>query len=157
MSEIEIDRILSEYTCRIESFFHQRVYDEYDADDLVQESLCAVLESYRSFKKNSSASTWIYSICRNTLYNYFYRKNRHNSLISKLKNQRVTREQHEYTFYVEESLERLFKIYSRLYQLYYRDCYKVKEIAGILHKPQGTVKHLLYQLRQRIRESFQLF
>jgi RNA polymerase sigma factor (sigma-70 family) len=73
-----------------------------------------------------------------------------------MKNQHIDDDEWETKYFVEESVKKLPKIYNQLYHLYYRDCYKIKEIADILNIPQGTVKYLLYQLRQQIRESLQL-
>ena len=42
-------------------------------------------------------------------------------------------------------------LYRKLYDEYYTVGQKVKDIAALLEKPEGTVKYLLYDLRRRLR------
>ena len=160
MSERELEKIFHEYMEKIERFYAGRVYDENDRDDLVQDTLCAIIESYGRFRNNSSVSTWVYSICRNRFYNYLYKKERQNNLFSEIKNREkiegeLNKNPTEEKLYIEDLLKNLPKMYSKLYELFYEEGYKIKEIARYLRMPEGTVKYLLHQLRQKIRGLLQ--
>ena len=67
-------RLLNEYEPKMRRFFSTKVAHQLDRDDLFQEAAYAIIKSYKKFKAKSSLSTWIYSICRNILYNYYYKK-----------------------------------------------------------------------------------
>ncbi len=48
-------------------------------------------------------------------------------------------------------LEGLPHMQQKLYRLYYEEARSIREIAGMLGGPEGTIKYLLYQFRRRLR------
>lgn len=53
------------------SYAYFRVRDNQVAEDLVQETLLAAIESLNNYKKNSSLKTWLTAILKNKILDYF--------------------------------------------------------------------------------------
>lgn len=62
---------VAEFGSYLFSYASFRVRDQEVAEDLVQETFLAALESLGSFKNNSSLKTWLVSILRNKIFDYF--------------------------------------------------------------------------------------
>ena len=65
------------YEHKINLFFRQKQLSREEREDLTQEVLCRLYESISVYQGKSSLATWIFSVCRYTLYEY-YRKNHYN-------------------------------------------------------------------------------
>jgi RNA polymerase sigma-70 factor (ECF subfamily) len=150
--EKSVLRIIGEYEARIGYFFRSKVGDRDDAEDLVQEVLFRIVGSIATFVGRSALSTWIYGVCRNVLYHYYWQKKRSEKIFRRLTDR----------FAVDEFdgrdlrslIENLKKPLSTVYDLYYRKNYKIKEMAKLLDRPEGTIKYLLYTLRLEIRRYY---
>ncbi len=55
-----------------------RLRDKNTAEDIVQETLLAVIKSGESYKKRSSIRTWLTSILKNKIMDYYRKKGREN-------------------------------------------------------------------------------
>ena len=49
-------------------------------------------------------------------------------------------------------IDRLPAVLQKLHQLYYAEGLSIKEISIVLDKAEGTIKYLLYRLRNELRE-----
>ncbi len=144
-------RLLNEYEPKMKRFFSGKVTNQLDRDDLYQEATYAIIKSYQNFKKKSSLSTWIYSICRNILYTYYYKKKRVTDIYERLK-ERTPKDEHDMII-LHMVLKKLPPLYKNIYDLRYRKGYSIKELAKMLERPEGTIKYLLYQLRGKLKEE----
>ena len=142
-----------EYEPKIMRFFRSRVSDDDVVEDLAQESLFQAIKAADRFRRESSISTWIYAICKNTLFTHYYKKKKSELLFQKLKcsNESVDSEEID----IKTFIDRLDKPFSVIYDLYYKKGYKIKEMARMLSRPEGTIKYLLYTLRIRLKEYLQ--
>ena len=52
---------------------------------------------------------------------------------------------------IDMLIDTLPEIHRRLYRLYYEENRTVREISGLLDRPEGTVKYLLYALRKQLK------
>lgn len=68
--------IISRYQNKIFRYVYTRVYDYDEASDMTQDIFLIVMESLKTFRKESLFSTWLFSIAVNYCKNY-RRKNRH--------------------------------------------------------------------------------
>ncbi len=55
---------------RFRLFVHQRIRNEQDCEDIVQEALMAISREYRDIKFNTSFSAWSYNVLKNRLLAY---------------------------------------------------------------------------------------
>jgi RNA polymerase sigma factor (sigma-70 family) len=148
----EIYDIIRLYEPKIKCFFQSKLLNREDIDDMVQETIFQIIKSIHDFKGKSAISTWIYGICRNTLYNHYYQKKKSNSIIDKLSDPLIRDEYEKVDMKI--FLDKLEKPLYTIYNLYYINNLKIKEISGLLNKPEGSVKYLLYILRMKVREYF---
>ncbi len=132
----------------IEGYFHARVTQNEDAEDLSQETAYQVIRSWNRFEHRAAVSTWIYSICRNVFAAYLRQKNRDLGGSSDLQPSVASQEERQLIDFAVESMDSRHR---RLYDLYYCRGYTVKEIAQNLGTPEGTVKYELYVLRRKAK------
>ncbi|MCK4543789.1 MAG: sigma-70 family RNA polymerase sigma factor [Spirochaetales bacterium] len=151
MIDEKIGRTIEEYEERIEGFFRKKINNIEDIEDLTQDAIIAVIQSYSRFQSRSLISTWIYGICRNVLNSYFYKKTRDR------KNPGFADKEEagllEKTL-LKIAIDRLPPRFETIYDLFYVKKYSIKEIGKLLEKPEGTIKYYLYELRGRIKRYY---
>ena len=150
MSDARLTQIIRDYGPTIRSFLRRKCADPHDLEDLYQECVCAMHEALPRFAGRSSLSTWIYAICRNVFSNYVYYRQRDRSLIGRLHADGETISTEEVTD-LRMLIESLPLLLQSVYRLYYVEGKPVREISGVLAKPEGTVKYLLHKLRASLR------
>lgn len=69
--------IWEEFSVSLKGFIIKRVANEQDADDILQDIFIKIHNNIGSLIDDNKIHTWIYSIARNTIYDYYRRK--HNS------------------------------------------------------------------------------
>ena len=76
MSELNWDSIYQEYSGKVMGYISARVQRRADAEDLCSEVFEKVFRKMEGYdQEKASVGTWIYTITRNTVIDYF-RKNR---------------------------------------------------------------------------------
>lgn len=146
-------RIITSHESKVRGFFSRKVFEVEDVEDLVQDTFCAVLESYRRFSGRSSVTTWIYAICRNVLYSYYHHKTRSRNLIRRLQHP-TEEESEENLLYLRWASDTLAPKHKKLFNDFYRDAMPIKAIALRSGVPEGTVKYQLYELRKELKRIF---
>ncbi len=72
MTKLEAEKIYTEYKEKVERYISGKVENSHDAEDLVSAVFLKVYHNIESFDNlKASISTWIYSITRNTVIDYF--------------------------------------------------------------------------------------
>ncbi len=146
----ELTRILAEYGPKIRAFFIARAPCGEDVDDLCQECMLAIVNSYSRYAGRSSVSTWIYAICRNIYSHHAYHKKRDSALQETLKAVR-SYSRREVDTELKIVLEHLSPLERQLYHLHYVEGFLIREMAQMMGRPEGTVKYLLHKLRETVR------
>jgi RNA polymerase sigma-70 factor (ECF subfamily) len=62
------------YAPRLSWRIHQKIHTHQDAEEVLQDTLYAFLEAARDFQGTSSIQTFLFSICRNKIVDYYRRK-----------------------------------------------------------------------------------
>ena len=150
MSSDELNLLVSSWQPRIRAFFARRCGDQNDIDDLVQETIASIIRCYHTFSRRSAVSTWIYAVCRNTLSNYFYYRDRDYRLVQRLRIDPPALDP-QLPVALRDAIGHLPKDEKKLYILYYVEGRSIREIANKLARPEGTVKYLLHVLRLKVR------
>ncbi len=160
--EAALARLMS-HEARVRSFFLRHV-DEYEADDLTQDTLFAAWRALPDFRGDSAMGTWIQGIAKRRLWNH-YRHNASRPLVLDLDgeleaglsfrafaaspdNDRVS------GLALEMALEGLCSADRQLYESFYRHRICVRHIARDTGEPEGTVKYRLFRLRNNLRRFF---
>ncbi len=68
---LDLYRQLTPY---LQHWFSQKVNDEKDGEELVQDTILSVLDSLPRYKHESSFSTWVVSIAKHELVDYYRRR-----------------------------------------------------------------------------------
>ena len=154
------------YASLVRVFFSRRCPCREDAEDLAQEAFCAIIKGASRFRGDAAASTWIFAICRNVWSSWLAEKAREARLVraATLEAAACNAAPNGDCSGIEDSLPGMFSSLDlakaltglshaerRLYGLYYLEGRRVREIAAIFGKPEGTVKYLLSILRSRIK------
>jgi RNA polymerase sigma-70 factor (ECF subfamily) len=162
-------RLAAEWSAAVRAFYGRRCARAEDAEDLSQEALCAIITGAVRFRGECSEATWVYAVCRNILASWLRAREREARLAEAARAEALAgdrdaggglgqdssglapAEREELGIALEAALASLRPAERRLYELYYPGGLRVKEISGILEKPEGTVKYQLALLRGRLR------
>ena len=83
-SQTLFNTLIDEHTDYFLSYAMMKVDSKQDAEDLVQEMFLAGYKSYKKFENKSSIKTWLISILKNKISDYYRKKSRTPSISSYL-------------------------------------------------------------------------
>jgi RNA polymerase sigma-70 factor (ECF subfamily) len=139
-------------------FFRNKVSD--GAEDLVQQTFLACVQSREHFRKEASFRTYLFTAARSKLYNYLERRGREGAidwgvtscadlgvspsgLLAQGQEQRL----------LLQALRRLPVDLQVALELYYFEQVRGPELAEVLAVPEGTVRSRLRRGREILREQ----
>lgn len=149
MNKQDIELIYTQYCDKVSRFVRSKIYNQIDAEDIVQTVFLKVhsnLDQYDETK--ASLSTWIYTITRNTVYDYLKEKRDH-PVLELIDNTVDSAEEPDDSILNNEALEELASALEKLPQkergviilIYYHGKTKV-EVAKILGITYGQLRYL---------------
>lgn len=159
MDKREYESIYTEYRRKVLGFVRSKVANPADADDIVQTVFLKVYSRLEKYdERKASLSTWIYTVTRNTVYDYLREKR--NRPTSDLPELTVVSEEETYESVMRrETLEELACALEKLPQeqrdavilLYYKglDRQTVAEMFGISY---GRLRYLHDKALKRLGE-----
>ena len=150
LSELEALVIMSEPV--VHRWFSRRVNHEDDVEDLVQECMCAIIESHAGFKRHSTERTWVHGICRNLFFHYLRGKSAQPMQMQKDVVENVSYD-HDAQLAILMAAELLPSRLRSVYELRYVQNRPITEISEFLNRPVGTIKYQLYEIRTRLGKS----
>src|SRR5690242_5257986 len=65
-----LDAVRQDWT-RLRTFIRKRVADPSDAEDILQEVFCELIEAYRAMKPVRDAGRWLFTVARNRITDRF--------------------------------------------------------------------------------------
>lgn len=154
------ERIYIEFKDRVARYVRGKVGNEHDAEDVVSDVFVKVFNGLSDFDENkASLSTWIYTITRNAVIDYFRASKR----LCELPEELYSEDDTEQNIINAEMLERLADALERLNErerdiivLHYYSGRTLKDIAQIMSISYSYIKllHLnaLKELRKYIDE-----
>lgn len=120
-----------------------------DSEDVVAESICKAWEKRDSLKNPAKLRNWMLRITVNLAKNAVTIRNR----------TKLVEDCHEYYNSEPDEKTNIWELVRELKEkestviiLYYYRGFSVKEIAQILHVPEGTVKSRLSQARKHLKD-----
>lgn len=125
-----------------------------DAEDAVAQSLLKAWEKLDHLKKEEQLRSWMISIAMNTSKNMLSRRGREVLLDQEELAVSLIQEGPQETNLWSQVWE-MKKTYRVVLLLYYYDGYSVKEIAGMLRVPEGTVKSRLARAREELGQMIE--
>jgi RNA polymerase sigma-70 factor (ECF subfamily) len=155
----QFERIVREYQDRIFRLAFSMLGDRGAAEETAQDVLVRVWKGLSGFRAESSLSTWIYAITRNTCLTALRRRDLR--LVSL--DEPAPRRQAERKVAAEwataefpeaaELLNRLPAKYRQVVALFYMQEKSYDEVARMLDLPLGTVKTYLFRARKSLAEE----
>jgi RNA polymerase sigma-70 factor, ECF subfamily len=147
----------NQYRHRLLRFVLLRVSNKVEAEEIVQETFINCLKSLGLFRGRSGLWTWMCSIARHEVADYYRKKYAKRALktiplMDFLANDEVVlRDSHDVALRVMGVLRRMSRHYRELLQLKYIDNKKVKVIASQLDKTVKSVESDLFRARAEFR------
>lgn len=127
------------------------VHNEDDAGDIVQNGAYKAILKSGSLKNPDYASTWIYRIMLNEIFN-FYRERQSVSLEEMEQERNLLSVEDTYeNFDLRKALDGLEKEDKAVVELRYFEDMKLEEISEILNENVNTVKSRLYRSLKKLR------
>ena len=157
MNHPDIEQIYTEYRDRVMGYIYARLRSRADAEDLCQdvfEKINMKLDSFDSGK--ASISTWIYSITRNSVIDFYRRSHPHEEIDENMVQDGAVDDSLLNDETLEELAEALEKLPAELREivvLRYYDGMPLTEIAKAMNMSYGMVKLRHNSALELIRRS----
>jgi RNA polymerase sigma factor (sigma-70 family) len=158
------NKIYRQYGQQLRQFIRQKVNNEQDVAEILQETMVAAWESRAQFRQQSAFFTWLCGIAKHEIAD-FYRKKKIKSLLfsrfpwlESLASQALGPEQallkRELSAKVWRAMGRLSEGYQQVLRLKYYHGLTVVEIAAKLNETVKAVESRLFRARKAFAEVF---
>jgi RNA polymerase sigma-70 factor, ECF subfamily len=153
----EFIQYYEKYKDKIYTFIMYRVnFNRAVAEDLSSEIFIKAFKNFESFNKQKAFGSWIYTIAKNHLAN-FYRGRKVDIDLEKATSVSIDmRRQYEVNSELEETLKKIHELddYSKdVLLMRFVDGLENNEIAEILNKDEGTIRTQLSRALKKLREK----
>ena len=152
--------IYTQYRDKVFGFVRSKIVNQTEAEDIVQTVFLKVYSNLDKYDETkASLSTWIYTITRNTVYDYLKEKRDH-PVIELIENTVYSAEEPDDSLLNQEALEELACALQKLPQnqrdiiilIYYHGKPKT-EVAKILDITYGQLRYLHDKALSRLKET----
>ncbi len=154
-----INELFRRHRFSLQSFIIQRVYDIEESEDIVQETFLNVSRYISNFKGKSSFKTWLYTIAKNRISNYYQKKNKKptenmEDNFLKITNLPTKSLNPEQKFAVTQKEEWIASLSEKFREsiLLRGEGFSYKEIADSLGIPINTARTRVHHARKKIGE-----
>ncbi len=152
--ELAFEELLNKYLKPIHGFLYQMTKDFSVVQDLSQETFIKVWKNINRFDRKKSFKTWIFTIAKNTAYDYFKKKKTipfsffeaegENNKLENITGDNILPdrilEKKDIASELEKKMQEIPENYRVLLTLRYKEDFSLSEIAEILDKPYNTIK-----------------
>ncbi|MGI6250066.1 MAG: RNA polymerase sigma factor [Anaerolineaceae bacterium] len=142
-------------------FLYSKVSDHEIAEDLTSLTFMAVLESIHKLRDADRFAAWLFRIARNKATDYFRKNKRERLIDDDWIWEALSTEVQAHSVSAEEliALQQLLASLStqerELLSLRFLAGLRYREIAGVLGKPESTIKKTIYRVLARIQHSME--
>lgn len=159
------DSFYNTYFQKVYNYVYLKVQDHMAAEDLTQETFMAFIASLESYQAKSSILCWIFSISKNTVYNWFRKKKRDHSCLEKTEESMLENiyvetstplSALEYKEFLANCNERFEKLAPDSQEIFLKKHFlgmSIQEISEETHKTQGAVKTDLYRSKRLLLDE----
>jgi len=152
-----LELILDAYRVKVFHLACALLNDRADAEEAAQESFLRIWKGLPGFRGQSSLSTWIYAVTRNTCLSYRQTRRRPVSLPlddepvrAAVEAWHAARQPRESRFDLLRLLPQVAENHRQVLTLYYLEGKSYEEVAEMLSLPMGTVKTWLNRGRKEL-------
>ncbi len=159
----------------LKSYLYRLLADRNDADDLTHDTFIKAYHNVAGFEGNASLKTWVFQIATNLAYNYLKKRNRWPQNVMQQGKQvaladsavfvtimKTSQAATDVVYDMKEHIDTCFTCISKTLPIEHQIAlllkevydFSVTEIAHILDKTEGVVKHLLLAARKTMTGIF---
>ena len=163
MNKQDCGFIYTQYCDKVFGFVRSKIYNQTEVEDIVQTVFLKVYSNLDKYDETkASLSTWIYTITRNTVYDYLKEKHDH-PMLELIDNTVDSAEKPDETILNNEELEELACALEKLPQdqrdiiilLYYKKLER-KNVAEMLGMTYGQLRYLHDKALRRLGEFLRI-
>ncbi|MDW3195258.1 MAG: sigma-70 family RNA polymerase sigma factor [Cytophagales bacterium] len=172
ITETEFEKLFKENQAKLKSFIYRLVANSEDVEDLSQETFLKAYKNLEYYKAESTFKTWLFAIANNLIKDHFHAqkrwtRNAQDNCSQSIKNSSKLQQQvmdiyFKNEFDIKNHIDYCFTCVMKYLPLerhtaiMLADIYdfKVAEIAKIMDKPLGGIKHLLHKGRKTMKDVF---
>lgn len=163
MNKQDCGFIYTQYRDKVFGFVRSKIFNQTEAEDIVQTVFLKVYSNLDKYDETkASLSTWIYTITRNTVYDYLKEKHDH-PMLELIDNTVDSAEKPDETILNNEELEELACALEKLPQdqrdiiilLYYKKLER-KNVAEMLGMTYGQLRYLHDKALHRLGEFLRI-
>lgn len=147
-------QILSIISPKLLAFANSILKDKSLSQDAVQESMLAIVKGFNKLKDHRKFHAWIYQVTRNKCLDMI-RKNqkyKNESDLDSITEPTSQENDRDAKIDVLNMIHQLSLKHKNVIHLFYYDGFSILEIADILNKPAGTIKSLLFDAREQLKQ-----
>ena len=156
----QFEGVVGQYHRDILNYIYRLVGNNYEAEDLAQETFMKAFQKFESLGDKEKARSWLYSIARNVTIDYF-RKNKHRSIpLDEMILENYARAtavdfrddvlRREVSQEVSKHVAALSVQDRMIVKLLYYEGFSYKEICDVLNINQNTLKSRLHRARKTL-------
>lgn len=158
-NSIHFQALYKTYYNKLKGYLYKRVQNREEAEELTQE---VFYRFYRQCKKGQidyeKSEPYLYRSAQNALYDLWRKKGRNPKIISmepfEESGKAFSKEEEKLdNLLVTELMKELSEQEERILRLRILEGYSVKETAGILQKPEGTIKSIQYRALKKLKKA----
>jgi len=161
------EELVKKYLKPIYNFLYRLTNNQVVAEDLAQDTFLKVWKNIRRFDQSRSFKTWIFTIAKNTAFDYFKKKKElpfstftdeeGESWLENIADENILPgeilERKNIAEELEEILKKLPVHYRTILLLHYKEDFSLHEIAEILSEPYNTVKSRHQRALSRLKKA----
>ena len=160
------DELYKRYATPLLNFFYRMLNGEREkAEDFLHDLFLKIIENPQRFDHSRKFSAWFYSLAANMVKNEYRNAQLHSEHLQILGNlHNETTRQNEETIdkklfydYLQIEISKLDAETRTLFNLRFEEEMSIKQIAGILECPEGTIKSRLFYLTQQLAKKLSIF
>jgi RNA polymerase sigma-70 factor (ECF subfamily) len=160
-NESDYSIIIDRYKNKAFSLLKRMLKNEYDAEEVLQDSFLKAYNSLRNFKGEAKFSTWFYKIVYNTALTKLSSKKRkiesemlsiehHFDLESNYNS--VDIEKKDMSAFIQSTINRLPERYAAIVSMFYLNEMSIEEISEVMQISVSNVKVMLHRSRNSLRD-----
>lgn len=165
-SETHFNALYQRYFQRIYSFVYLRIRNRADAEEIVQEVFTATYRAVGTWRGQSSLSSWIYGIAKNTVNNHIRRARAQDQRLDRAESELVRSrysldhcnpEEHlslsRCEAAIRERLESVSEWHAEAFVLRHFENLSIDEIASRVSRSNDAVRSSLYRMKKLLVEA----
>jgi RNA polymerase sigma-70 factor, ECF subfamily len=150
------DKLYQRHGGRMKSIACNLMGNPTDAEDAVQEAFLKIYRNVKTFRGQSSFSTWVYRILVNTCIDMKRKRHLHDvvqpSPVAGIAQPALPASNHPLRLTLEKLVGRLDARLRHVFLLFEVEGFKHSEIAEILEISEASSKHALFEAKRELRD-----